>query len=55
MYRVHHDVDGGIEESLGHLRVEVLDQLGGVLDVRKQAADLFAFTFQGGTVARTFP
>ena len=45
VHRVHHAVDGGIEELLGGFRVEVFDQLGGVLDVGKQDGDLLAFAF----------
>jgi hypothetical protein len=47
MHRLHHDVNGGIEELLGRFRVEVLDQLGGVFDVGKQNGDLLTLTFQG--------
>jgi hypothetical protein len=43
----HHDVNGGIEEVLGLFRIEVFNELGGVLDIGKQDRDLFAFAFKG--------
>ena len=47
VYGVHHAMQGGIEELLGGFRVEVLNQLGGVLDVGEQHRHLLAFAFQG--------
>ena len=46
MYRVHHNMDGRIEELLGGFRIEVSDDLGRVFDVRKQDSDLFAFALK---------
>jgi hypothetical protein len=45
VHRVHHAVDGRIEELLGRFWVEVFDQLGGVFEVSKQDGDLLAFAF----------
>ena len=47
MHRLHHVVNGGIEELLRGFGVEVPDQLRRVLDVGKQDRHLFAFAFQG--------
>ena len=47
VHRVHHAVNGRVEELLGGFGVEVLDELGGVFDVGKQHRDLLAFAFEG--------
>ena len=47
VHGLHHAVQSGVEELLGGFRVEVLNQLGRVLDIGKQHRHLFAFTFQG--------
>src|SRR5262249_10400710 len=49
VYRLHHAVEGWVEELLGGFRVEALDELGRVFDVGKQHRHLFALAFQGGT------
>ena len=54
VYRVHHNVNGGIEELLGGFRVEVFDEFGGVFDVGKQDGDLFTFAFQRRTGGEDF-
>ena len=40
-------MQGGVQELLGGLRVEILDELGRVFDVGEQHRDLLAFAFQG--------
>jgi hypothetical protein len=47
MHRLHHALNGGIEELLCGFRVEVPDDLSRVFDVGKQDRHLFAFAFQG--------
>ena len=47
VHRVHHELDGRVEELLGRFGVEVLDQLGGVLDVGEQHGHVLALPFQG--------
>ena len=46
VHGVHHLLEGGVEELLGSLRIEVADQLGRVFDVGEQHRDLLAFAFQ---------
>jgi hypothetical protein len=40
-------MDSGVEELLRGFRIEVADQVGGVLDVTEHHRHLFAFTLQG--------
>ena len=48
VHRLHHEVNGGIEELLGGFGVEAPDQLGRVFQIGKQYRHLLAFTFQSG-------
>jgi hypothetical protein len=54
VHRVHHMVDGRIEELLGGFGVEAPDQLGRVLDVGKQHGDLLTLAFQSGARGKDF-
>jgi hypothetical protein len=54
MYGVHHDMNGRIQELLGRFGVEVLDQLGRVLDVSEKYRHLFSFAFEGTTGGEDF-
>ena len=47
VHRVHHVVDGGIEELLGGFRIEAADEFGRVLEIGKQHRDLFALPGEG--------
>ena len=48
VHRVHHGMQGGIQELLGRLGVEIANQGHGVLDIRKEHRDLLALAGQGG-------
>jgi hypothetical protein len=54
VHRVHHDVNGRVEELLGGFRVEVPNQLGGVFDVTEHHRDLLALAFQGTAGGKDF-
>jgi hypothetical protein len=45
VHRVHHVLEGGIEEGLGRLWIKVADQLGRTFQVGKQHRHLFALAF----------
>ena len=47
VHRLHHGVQGGVQDGPGLFRVEVADQLRRALEVGKQHRDLLAFPFQG--------
>ena len=47
VYRLHHGVQGRVQDGPGLFRVEVADQLRRALEVGKEHRDLFAFPFQG--------
>ncbi|MCZ6873791.1 MAG: hypothetical protein O7G88_09710 [bacterium] len=47
-------MDDALEKLLRGFRVEVPDQLGGVLDIGEHDSDLFAFAFQGTTAGEDF-
>jgi hypothetical protein len=46
VHRLHHEVNGRIEQLLGGFGVEAPDQLRRVFEVGKQHGDLLAFAFQ---------
>jgi hypothetical protein len=48
VYRVHHGVQGGIQELLGGFGVQALNEFQRVFDIRKQHRDLLALAFQAG-------
>ena len=47
--RVHHHVDGRIEELLGGFGIKATDEFGGVLEIGKEHRDLLALAFQRAT------
>ena len=47
VHRVHHAMQGRIEELLGRFGIEARDQLRRALEVGKQHGDLLALAFQG--------
>ena len=49
VHRVHHGMQGGIQELLGGFGVEATDEFQGVFDIRKQHCDLLPLAFQGST------
>ena len=49
VYRVHHEVQGRVQQSAGFFRVETGNQLGGTLDVGEEHGDLLAFAFDRST------
>ena len=50
VHRVHHAVNGRIEELLRRFGIEAPDQLRRVLQVCKEYGNLLALAFQGGAV-----
>jgi hypothetical protein len=48
MHRLHHQMQGRVEEAPGRFRVEAGNQLRRAFDVGKQHRDLLALAFQGG-------
>ena len=54
VHRVHHQMQGGVQELPGGFRVESLDEPCGVLEVGKQHGDLLALAFQVARAARIF-
>src|SRR5215813_4128909 len=49
MDRVHHQLQGRIDEAPGRFGVEVFDQCGRVLDISKERSDGFPFAFSGAS------
>ena len=52
--RVHHGMQGGIEQLLSRLRIEISYQLRGALEIGKEHGDLLAFAFQGAARREDF-
>ena len=48
VHRVHHGLQGWIEELLGGFGIEVVDECQRVVEIRKEHGDLLAFALQGG-------
>src|SRR5262249_5586402 len=46
VHRVHHVLQGRVQEPLGSFRVEIADQFRGAFEVGKQHRDLLAFAFE---------
>ena len=46
VHRVHHQMDGRVEELLRGFRIETTDEFRRVLEVGKEHRDLFALAFQ---------
>jgi hypothetical protein len=47
VHRLHHAVNGWVEELLGGFGIEAADEFRRVLEIGKQHRDLLAFAFQG--------
>src|SRR5262249_43723447 len=47
MHRVHHQLQGRIDEAPGRFGVEVFNEGGGVLDIGKEGSDGFPFALRG--------
>ena len=45
LHRVHHNMNSGFQELLHSFRIEVLDRLSEVFDVRKADGDVFVLAF----------
>jgi hypothetical protein len=48
VHRVHHALQGRVEELLRGFGIEAPDEFSGVLEVGKEHRDLLAFACQGG-------
>jgi hypothetical protein len=54
VHRLHHGVQGGVEELTRLFGIKTLDELRGTLDIGKQHSDLLALAFQVATRRQNF-
>jgi hypothetical protein len=49
VHRIHHGMQGGVQELLGGFRIKATDEFQRVFDIRKEYCDVLALAYHGGT------